>query len=283
MGCGPWTRRCDGDEKPVHEVCVDGFWMGRYEVTNAQFVKFLNEIRKEVKLDANGDVVFYKGHEIFDVYCGSSKGGCSPFQEMIENVGTREDPRFVVVSGYEDHPVVLVSWYGTKAFAEWLSRKTGYRFRLPTEAEWEYACRSGGRKVKYAWGNGDPYVDGRKAANVADETAKWVFKDWTIWEGYDDGYVYTAPMGSFAPNGLGLYDMSGNVWEWCEDWYDGDYYARSPRRNPKGPAEGKKCVLRGGGWFSIPSDPRCAQRYVIRPDGQAADRGFRLVRLSGGP
>ena len=221
------------DEKPVHTVCVDGFWMGKYEVTFAQYDRFCEET-------------------------GMSKPSDSGW-------------------GRGKRPVINVSWHDAKAFAAWLSRKTGRTFRLPTEAEWEYAARSRGRKVKYAWGNGDPYMKGRKAANIADESAKRQYSDWPIWEGYDDGYVYTSPVGSFAPNDLGLYDMSGNVWEWCEDIYSKKAYRYHSRKNPIYTGSGSDRVLRGGSWCDLPRRVRCAYRFCSTPVFGYNDLGFRLA------
>ncbi len=233
MGCGPWTASCNDGEKPVHTVCVDGFWMGKYEVTFAQYDRFCEET-------------------------GISK---------------RDDKGW----GRGNRPVINVSWYEARLFARWLSKKTGKKFRLPTEAEWEYACRSGGKTVKYAWGNGSPYINGKKASNIADESAKRKFSGWIIWKGYDDGYVYTSPVGTFAPNALGLYDMCGNVCEWCFDWYDSNYYSNSPRNNPKGPPSGSCRVIRGGAWSVIPKNLQCARRDCGAPFYRSRHVGFRLV------
>ena len=172
------------------------------------------------------------------------------------------DPKF---SQDENHPVVCVSWNDVVAFAEWLSKKSGYSFRLPTEAEWEYACRSGGKKVKYGTGTGD----------ISHDLANY------YGTGGRDRWKYTAPVGSFPPNELGIYDMCGNVWEWCEDWYDKNYYGRSPKNDPQGPKNGKYRVLRGGSWSDVPRDMRCANRFGSVPAYRCLDYGFRLVRLSG--
>ena len=164
----------------------------------------------------------------------------------------------------ENHPVVCVSWNDVVAFAKWLSKKTGYKFRLPTEAEWEYACRSGGKKVKYATSTGD----------LSHDLANYWGK------GGRDKWEYTAPVGSFPPN-VGIYDMCGNVWEWCEDWYDKNYYGRSPKNDPQGPKNGKYRVLRGSSWNGGPWIMRCALRSGYVPGSREDDVGFRLVRLSG--
>ena len=145
-------------------------------------------------------------------------------------------------------------------------------YRLPTEAEWEYAARSGGKKYKYAWGNGNPN------GNIADQTAKSRFSGWTIWENYTDGYTFTAPVGRFPQGDLGLSDMTGNVWEWCWDWYGSDYYTNSPANNPKGPTSGADRVLRGGSWCNGPARLRASRRDSNAPDGRVNDIGFRLAR-----
>jgi len=140
----------------------------------------------------------------------------------------------------DNQPVVCVSWEDAKAYAEWAGE------RLPTEAEWEYSARGGLAGKRYAWG--DELPPPKDSGNFADETSKKVFPSWTVINDYNDGYAYTATVGSYKPNGYGLYDMAGNVWEWCADWYEGKYYANSPKQNPKGPSSGKYRVLRGGSW-----------------------------------
>jgi formylglycine-generating enzyme required for sulfatase activity len=223
------------DEHPVHEVELDGFWLGKFEVTNRQYRKF------------------QPGHD-----SGSFQGW-----------GLNSD----------DQPVVEVSWTDAKAFCDWLSQKTGKTYTLPTEAQWEYACRAGTTTERY-WGDDDDQMG--KYANTADRTLKrdlgakvpssWVFADTT------DGYVVSAPVGRFKPNAFGLYDMIGNVWEWCEDWYDEKYYASSPLRNPTGPSVGAQRVLRGGSWGIGPESARSAYRCWFSPEGRVLFFGFRLAR-----
>ncbi len=222
------------DEGPVHEVCVDGFWMSRTETTNGQFRKF--------QTDHNSRK--YSGHSL----------------------------------NGDSQPAVFVTWLDANNFAQWLMGQNGgqYTFRLPTEAEWEYACRAGSEASRY-WGE-----DTFKACtyeNVADLTAQ---KQFGIQPGVDcdDGYAATAPVGSFQPNKFGLYDMLGNVWEWCSDVYSLDSYVRHDRKNPQFSDEsvGQSRVIRGGFWHGGPAATRCAIRGSGMPEGMSDDLGFRLVR-----
>ncbi|MBI5408249.1 MAG: formylglycine-generating enzyme family protein [Nitrospirae bacterium] len=220
MGCGDWTSDCDSDEKPVHEVCVDDFYMGKYEVTQRQW--------KEIM-------------------------GNNP--SYFKNCG-------------DDCPVENVSWDDVQEYIKKMNQKItphspplskggnkgGYR--LPTEAEWEYSARSGGKKEKYSGGD--------DVGSVA-------------WYDSNSGST-THPAGQKKPNGLGLYDMSGNVWEWVDDWYGEDYYMNSPKNNPKGPSSGSYRVLRGGSWYDDPRGMRSANRYRANPGGRDGSVGFRLLR-----
>jgi formylglycine-generating enzyme required for sulfatase activity len=189
-----------------------------------------------------------------------------------------------------------VSWYDAVAYCNWRSRNEGltpcYRgdgddltcnfeadgYRLPNEAEWEYAARSRGKRIKYAWGDGEPYFNGRLAGNVRDESAKREWNLENVWEGIDDGYVCTAPVGSFAPNALGLHDISGNVYEWCWDWYDEAYYAESPAKNPTGPAKSEMRACRDAGFGCAIRHECVASRGMAKPDLTFSWGGFRVAR-----
>ena len=283
MGCTEEQGSdCDPDEKPPHEVELSDYYIGKYEVTNEEYAAFLNEISDEISLDENGDKVTYKGNVIFDVFCGTEKGGCSGFKEMIEYTGgSKAGGMFRVVPGYEKHPVVLVSWYGARAYASWLSEKTGKDYRLPTEAEWEYAARGGQKSKGYKYAGTGVKNELYKYANFCDANCGKDWKDGT----QDDGYAYTAAVGQFLPNELGLYDMSGNVWEWCHDWYgDEDYYKECKQkgvvRNPKGPVKGSFRVYRGGSWNSYARGCRVSYRSSWSPDSRINGVGFRLARSS---
>jgi formylglycine-generating enzyme required for sulfatase activity len=167
-----------------------------------------------------------------------------------------------------------VAWWGAYNFTRWLSAKNGANFRLPTEAEWEYAARNRGDSLRYSWGNGNPFD--KTGGNVADESAKKKNPSTTIFNGYDDGYANTAPVASFKSNALGLYDMTGNVWEWCADWYG--EYGENPQIDPKGPDSGQYRILRGGSWINDPESSRTTKRFKNRPKNWYECYGFRVAR-----
>ncbi len=160
-----------------------------------------------------------------------------------------------------NRPVERVSWHKVQDFIEKLNEKTGRHYRLPTEAEWEYAARSGGLKEQWSGTNSETEIG-----------------DYA-WYNYNSTKDGTHTVAEKKPNGLGLYDMMGNVWEWCSDWYDRDYYESSPAKDPEGPSEGLTCVLRGGGWKSKPEHMRTVDRNDFDPDSKKfANIGFRLAR-----
>ena len=235
----------ENDEKPAHRVYVDDFYMDATEVTVGQFRAFVEATGYGTTAEKAGWAHTWAGSR----------------WEQREGVSWR-NPGF---SQDEDHPVVCVSWHDAKAYAEWVGK------RLPTEAEWEYAARNRGKKVKYPWGNGTPTG---KECNFADRHTDF---SWSYKNG-NDTYRYTAPVGSYPPNELGLYDMAGNVWEWCHDWYGDDYYSRSPESNPTGLKTGSYRSLRGGSWFNTLFDMRCASRNYYPPTNRIYNIGIRCVR-----
>jgi formylglycine-generating enzyme len=207
----------EANETPRHTVMLDGFEIGRLEVTNTQYAAFVT---------ATG----------------------------YSNDKWKETNK----PGKEDFPAINISSIDAVAYCEWLSKVTGRKYRLPTEAEWEYAA-GGNQLVRFSWGNGwDPAL-----ANAGKQ------------------HQETMRVAGFTPNTFGLYDMTGNVWEWCSDWYKDSYYSESPQSNPQGPAEGISRVMRGGAWNSPEQYSRITFRSHNAPDIRNLTIGFRIVQESG--
>lgn len=182
---------------------------------------------------------------------------------------------------HETHPMVNITWEEAKAYCDWLSQRSGKHYRLPSEAEWEYAARggktglNGQARTLFVWGDELPQGNAR-VGNLADTT---LTPDRHYFPAYTDGYRNTAPVGSFQANGYQLHDMAGNVWEWCGDWYAADYYRKREPVNPRGPANGDHRVIRGGSWYYYtPPYLRLSSRARRDPDHRADDVGFRPAR-----
>jgi formylglycine-generating enzyme required for sulfatase activity len=262
MGSTDDDKYAEDDEKPRHRVRITRpFYLGVNEVTRGQFRRFVDEAGYQTEAEKDG------------------KGGYG-WDEQQQKF--RQDPKFTWRDpGFEqtdDHPVVEVSWNDAVAFAEWLSRKEGKLYRLPTEAEWEYACRAGST-TRYHFGD-DP--EGlAEVGNVADGTAKAKYPAWTTIAA-QDGFVNTSPVGRFRPNAWGLYDMHGNVWEWCWDWYGEEFYKSSRVDDPSGLLQASRRVERGGGWDDDPRGCRSAPRNWGTPVHRFGDLGFRLALVQSG-
>ncbi len=224
------------DEKPIHTVILDGYWIGKTEVTVGQFRQFVED--KGYKTDAE---------KSGGAYTWTGKDWEKKKDINWKNPGFKQD---------DNHPVVCVSWNDAKAYCDWLSTEKDLPFKLPTEAQWEKAAR-GTTKSKYPWGNNEP---DNTLANF-----KWMVGKTSPVDSYSGG---ASP--------YGLLNMAGNVWEWCYDWYDSGYYNKSPDRNPTGPDSGSNRVVRGGGWLVDAGYLRCADRAVVRPSDRGPNLGFRL-------
>lgn len=256
------------DEAPKHRVRITRpFYMARHEVTVGQFRRFLREsgyVPQSIA-DGTGGYGYNPSYDPATTRRGDAFEGRHP-RYFWENPGFDQA---------DDHPVVNVTWHDAQALAQWLSRKEGRRYRLPTEAEWEYACRAGTGTHYYS---GDEPGSLGTVANVFDLDAA---RNWPKWAQFAlpgrDGYAFTAPVGQFTPNAFGLHDMHGNVWEWTADWHDDTYYAHSPLNDPPGPAEGAVKVRRGGSWHTWPLYARCAYRNWNSPDTRYTLVGIRLV------
>ena len=248
-------ERSDGEVR--HRVTLrKAFHMGMYHVTKGQFAAFVAAGGYKTDAEKDGWASSWDGKDFCRVDGASWK-----------------DPGFRQTA---DHPVVCISHNDAVAFCEWLSKKASKTVTLPTEAQWEYACRAG-TTTAYQWGN-DP-DDGKGWCNAADQTAqKALHPNWAYFN-WDDGYTFTSPAGKFKANAFGLYDMHGNAFQWCRDWYDPAYYAASPRTDPQGPATGTTRVLRGAGWYGRPVNCRSASRDNGEPDSRTNRVGFRVVVL----
>jgi formylglycine-generating enzyme required for sulfatase activity len=216
------------DERPVHGVRISAFSLSRTAVTVGQFRAFV---------DASG----YRTE-------AERSGGCVVFTGRGWDTRRDADWRDPGFSQGDDHPVTCVSWNDSQAFIRWLNARTGRRYRLPTEAEWEYAARGG--QGGYCDGNLDSaaWFDGNSGNS-------------------------THPVGRKRPNAYGLYDMIGNVWEWCADWYGG--YPSSPQTDPTGPGDGSSRINRGGAWYGAARG--CWRRGKNTPDDRGNGLGFRLA------
>ena len=242
-------------EKPVHEVELDAFYMDTHEVTIEEFKNFV---------DAT--------HYVTDA---EKKDGCFIWNgkgyEKRKRVNWRFDELGIEHKiNKNNYPVTHLSWNDANAYSQWAGK------RLPTEAEWEYAARGGAKGYKYAWGN-DP-LGQEVVANVSDENLVKVVTFWPYFKGYDDGHAFTAPVGSFVPNSLGLYDMAGNVWEWCTDYFDEDYYSRSTKKNPRNDDPNERRVMRGNSFDGRPGNMRCSRRTSEVQSSSYVDTGFRCVK-----
>jgi len=250
----------DAQETPHEVELTKGFYMSAYEVTVGQFKQFVAETKFQTDGERDGKGAY-----------GINEAG------KIEEMHARFTWRSPGFEQTDEHAVVDVSWSDAKAFCKWLSEKEKKTYRLPTEAEWEYASRAG-TKTAYSFGN-DP-EDLAEFGNVADATARAKYPGWTIGIKAKDGYVFTAPVGQFKASGFGLCDMHGNVWEWCEDWYVPNSYPKEKQIDPTGPASGNARVQRGGGWSSDAKRARSAARVGRDPVAyRGCYLGFRVVQI----
>ena len=171
--------------------------------------------------------------------------------------------------------MINVTWNDAAAFCEWLSKKEGRRYRLPSEAEWEYACRAA---TSFRYFHGDDPAELSRFAHLLNAAQAGGYADVQDQRHFlKEGEALTAKVGSQQPNAWGLYDMLGNAWEWTGDWYAEDFYARSPTNDPQGPADGSVRVRRGGAWNSFPLYARVAFRNWNSPNTRCINVGFRVV------
>ena len=271
------------DARPLHDVVLAPFYIGKYQLTVGEFAEFVKETGYVTDCEKK------KGGKVFLIEDGIQKFYTDSLASW----------KFVGYVPNDRQPATFVSWVDAINYCNWKSEKESLKccyiidgnsvswdksakgYRLLTEAEWEFAARSGGKNYKFVWGNDSlPMINGRNAANIKDETYKEAMppdaKLKPIWEGYNDGYLYTAPVGSFAPNELGLYDMCGNVYEWCWDWYGP--YSEEPVNNPDGPVTGEKRVCRDVGYACPIHQVGTTHRGASKPANYLDNVGFRIGR-----
>lgn len=255
-------------EGPIREVFVDSFFIDATTVTNQQFAEFINSTGYKTDAEKYGWSFVFKGLLPENLQEGHFQfPPQTPWWLAVP--GAQWNHPEGTDSGIEkriDHPVVHVSWNDANAYCKWSGK------RLPTEAEWEYAARGGMVQKRFPWGN-ELTPGGKHQCNIWQGT----FPDYNS---VDDGYLGTAPAKSFDPNGFGLYNMSGNVWEWCNDWFDRDFHLSSTIKNPAGPLHGIAKVMRGGSFLchhSYCNRYRVAARSSNTPDSSTSNIGFRCV------
>jgi formylglycine-generating enzyme required for sulfatase activity len=270
MGDRPGDSRLADGERPLHDVEIAPFVIDIHTVTNEQFASFVGSTGYRTESETFGySAVFQLA------FSGDDQdvlGGPRQTQWWLGVAGAdwrHPGGRHSTLDGLNEHPVVQVSWNDAQAYCAWAGR------RLPTEAEWEYASRGGLDGARYPWGD-DLMIDGEWNCN--------------IWQGefpatntLADGYLTTAPAQHYLPNGYGLYQTVGNVWEWCQDWYQPDYYRESPKF-PAGPVSGQQRALRGGSFLchdSYCNRYRNSARSQNTPDSAMSNAGFRTVAISG--
>lgn len=256
-------------EGPVREITLDSFYIDATTVTNENFKDFIEDTHYKTDAERFGwSFVFYGLLPEVILQSHPQVAAHAPWWCAI-NGATWDHPEGKESNLLEkmDHPVVHVSWNDAMAYCQWSGK------RLPTEAVWEYAARGGLVQKKFPWG---------------DELTPGGAHRCNIWQGHfpdynslEDGYLGTAPAKSFKPNDFGLYNMSGNVWEWCNDWFSPDFHQRDTRVNPQGPSEGNAKVIRGGSFLchhSYCNRYRVAARTSNTPDSSSSNTGFRCVR-----
>lgn len=254
-------------EGPVREVRVGPFSISAHPVTNAQFATFVKATGHVTDAERFGESFVFGGFIPPEVARRSPPVPQAPWWLMVRGAYWKcpEGPGSSITSR-QNHPVVHVTWGDAVAYCDWAGA------RLPTEAEWEFAARGGLEQLRFPWGD-ELTPRGEHRCN--------------IWQGRfprqnteDDGYLGTAPVGAFRPNGYGLHQVVGNVWEWCGDWFSPTYHVDGPRVDPTGPGEGEARVMRGGSYLchdSYCNRYRVSARTANTPESSTGNLGFRCA------
>jgi formylglycine-generating enzyme len=266
MGTDAPDGYLDDGEGPIHAVRLGAFRIDPYAVTNERFAGFVAATGHVTDAERYG-WSFVFGGLLPDDFPATRAVAHAPWWRQVEGADWRhpEGPQSELAER-EHHPVVHVSWNDAMAFCAWSGG------RLPTEAEWEYAARGGLAQQRFPWG-AELEPGGEHRMNVFQ--GRFPGENTSA-----DGFAGTAPVDAFAPNGYGLHNMTGNVWEWCADWFDPGYYRLSPRDDPRGPAGGTHRVMRGGSCLchaSYCNRYRVDARSANEPDSSTGNLGFRVV------
>jgi len=282
----------DADERPVHAVTLSSFYMSPYETTNGQYCEFLNSAVSQGQITITNGIVYQADSGIDYPYCDLSTS--SSYSQIVH----RDDIFSVRTKGGRDmsnDPMVRVSWFGAVAYCNWRSQQEGLQpcynlstwecdfgkngYHLPTEAQWEYAARGGLSGQRFPWGDTITHSTANYwSSNLYSYDLSPTRGYHPLWN--DGTHPYTSPVGIFGTNGYGLYDMAGNVWEWCNDLYGN--YSISPKTDPTGSSTGNSRVFRGGGWSGDAHFCRVAIRGYIGPRYRHFSFGFRVCNATHG-
>jgi formylglycine-generating enzyme required for sulfatase activity len=257
-------------EGPPHVVTLPAYRIGVHTVTNAEFATFVEATSYRTTAEQAGTSFVFVGLLPEDFPPTRAVAAAPWWREVPGATWRHPEGASSTVAHRPDHPVVHISWYDAQAYCGWAG------VRLPTEAEWERAARGGREGSHFPWGD-EREPGGEHRMNVFQGT-------FPQHDSGDDGWVGTCPVGAFAPNDLGLHETTGNVWEWCQDWYAADYYRHSPAVSPAGPSSGGSRVLRGGSYLCHESycwRYRVDSRSANTPDSSAGNIGFRVAADAG--